>query len=123
MGDVSPVIRITAQTDAQFEGALQLVDAGLFLDQADQLLRIDAVLGAAGFLDVRCRAFDAQVGAGDVDASLELALHVGPVGAALREHPEARDGARRALEIFYRQHAGAQGVQLKAGVWIVTART
>ena len=85
--------------------------------------RIDAVLGAAGFLDVRCRAFDAQVGAGDVDASLELALHVGPVGAALREHPEARDGARRALEIFYRQHAGAQGVQLKAGVWIVTART
>ena len=45
MGDVSPVIRITAQTDAQFEGALQLVDAGLFLDQADQLLRIDAVLG------------------------------------------------------------------------------
>ncbi len=84
--------------------------------------RILAVLGAAGFADAACRPFDALIGAGDAAASADLALHVGPVGAALREFPAARPVASEMLADFYGREAGPDGVRLRAGVWIVTAR-
>ena len=35
--------------------------------------------------------FDADIGGGDLEQTLKLALAVGPLGRALREHPELAD--------------------------------
>jgi SAM-dependent methyltransferase len=108
---VRPLLPLLPPSDPLAPGPFALADR-------DRVLHL---LAAAGFRDAECRPFDARLSAGDVGASVELALHVGPVGAALRENPDARAGAERVLQQFFTEHGGPDGVRLGSGVWIVTA--
>lgn len=83
--------------------------------------RVRAMLLGAGFRDVSIDAFDAAVGAGDLDETLELTLRVGPLGAALREHPERKAALSGAVRQALAMHMSARGVQMNAAAWIVRA--
>ncbi|HEY3888018.1 MAG TPA: methyltransferase domain-containing protein, partial [Caulobacteraceae bacterium] len=50
--------------------------------------RLQAILSAAGFADISVTAQDKPIGAPTLDAAIETALKVGPLGARLREHPD-----------------------------------
>ncbi|MBS0374024.1 MAG: class I SAM-dependent methyltransferase [Proteobacteria bacterium] len=84
--------------------------------------RVRSTLAAAGFEDVVVRRHDARIGAGGVDEALTLALRVGPLGAALREHPDLKDSVAAPVRDVLEQHADAGGVRMAASVWIVRAR-
>ena len=67
-------------------------------DDAD---RVRAILADAGFRGVELRPHDEAIGGGDIDETLDLALKIGPLGAAVRDRPRTvgrggRCGARRA---------------------------
>jgi SAM-dependent methyltransferase len=83
--------------------------------------KVRAILSGAGFDRIDIDAFDADVGAGSLEESLTLALRVGPLGGAVREHPECEPAVREAVRGVLERHLTAQGVRMRAGVWIVTA--
>ena len=83
--------------------------------------RVRAILSDAGFDRIDIEAFDADVGAGSLEESLTLALRVGPLGGAVREHPECEPAVREAVRGVLERHLTPQGVRMRAGVWIVTA--
>ncbi len=84
--------------------------------------RLRSILGEAGLHHVAIEKFDCMIGGGDLEQSQELALQVGPLGAALREHPEmvekVTDGVRAALG----QYMTPKGVLMPAATWIVRAQ-
>jgi SAM-dependent methyltransferase len=84
--------------------------------------RVKSILGAAGFSSVTLDPFDTKIGSGDLDATLTLVLRVGPLGWALREHPEAADKATEAVRSALATFDTPQGVLMPAAVWIVSAR-
>jgi hypothetical protein len=62
-------------------------------------------------------------GGGDLDATVDFLLRMGPTGALLRQappdvHPAVAAAVREAVAPF----AGAGGVRMPGAVWIVTAR-
>ncbi len=85
--------------------------------------RISAILGAAGFVDVGVRAYDASIGGFALDQAVSLALRVGPLGRLLQESPDRRDLVAAAVRGALAAHETETGVWLGAGVWIVTARS
>jgi SAM-dependent methyltransferase len=84
--------------------------------------RVRDILKNAGFSDIEIIPHDEKVGGGDLDQTLELSLKIGPLGMALREHPEQRDQAMVAVREALAAHDGPDGVKLASGTWIVTAR-
>jgi SAM-dependent methyltransferase len=84
--------------------------------------RVHSILADAGFRAISAHAFDAVIGADGLDQSVELALRVGPLGAALREHPDRKTALAGAVRQALSAHLTPRGVQLGAGVWIVLAR-
>ena len=90
-----------------------------FADQG----RVRAILGDAGYADVEIRAFGAEIGAGDLDESLQLTLRVGPLGAALRENPSCEDCLAGPVRAVLARHLTRRGVMMPASVWIVSARS
>jgi SAM-dependent methyltransferase len=83
--------------------------------------RVRAILSGAGFASVKIDPFDAIIGGGDVAQSLQLALTVGPLGRALREHPELADSVTDAVRGLLSKHLTPDGVRMAAAVWIVLA--
>ena len=83
--------------------------------------RIRSILDAAGFTGIGTRAFDARIGAGDLEATLALALRVGPLGAALRENPSCKDVLAAPVRAVLARYVTPLGVRMPASVWIVTA--
>jgi len=83
--------------------------------------RILGILRAAGFAEPRIARFDASLGGGDVEDTVRLAQRVGPLGSVLREHPEHSDLITATLRRVVTPYLTAQGVFMRAGVWIVTA--
>jgi SAM-dependent methyltransferase len=83
--------------------------------------RVLDMLKTAGFSDVVLTSHDQKIGAGDLDATLGLALRVGPLGAAMREHPETRDLVVGAVRAALASYETPHGVLLPSGTWIVTA--
>lgn len=83
--------------------------------------RVRGILDEAGFSAVLITPFGAQIGSGDLDETLALALRVGPLARALRENPdhagEIADVVRAALAAY----VTPKGVLMPAAVWIVTA--
>ena len=77
----------------------------------------------AGYTGVSIQPFDALIGAGDLEQSLALTLEVGPLGAALREHPDRRASLTDAVKAVLARHLTADGVRMPAAVWIATARS
>jgi SAM-dependent methyltransferase len=84
--------------------------------------RVKAILSDAGFRDVAVTPVDMKIGGGDLDATLGLALKVGPLGALLREHPDQREAVVSAVRAFLAAHESADGVKLDSATWLVTAR-
>lgn len=84
--------------------------------------RVRGILDSAGFADVAVTPHDEKIGAGDLDAALEVALKIGVLGGALREHPEKREAVIDAVRAALAAHDGPDGVKLDSATWIVTAR-
>ncbi|WP_337188688.1 methyltransferase domain-containing protein [Phenylobacterium sp.] len=84
--------------------------------------RVRSILDSAGFADAAIAPHDEKIGAGDLDASLEVALKIGVLGGALRERPEMREAVVDAVRAALAAHEGPKGVKLDSATWIVTAR-
>lgn len=84
--------------------------------------RVRAILQAAGFEAVDLAPHDLRVGAGDLEATLGLALRVGPLGGLLRQNPDKRDLVVDRVRAALMPYADADGVKLPSATWVVTAR-
>ena len=84
--------------------------------------RVRALLTAAGFEDIKIVPYDEQVGSGDLETALTLALRVGSLGKIVREAPELRAAVVEPVRAALAKHERPQGVMLNAATWIVTAR-
>ncbi len=84
--------------------------------------RVRAILARAGFAAVRIDPFDARIGGGDLEQSLKLALRVGPLGRALREHPELSGKVTGAVRAVLSKYLTPGGVLMPSAVWIVRAQ-
>ncbi len=84
--------------------------------------RVRSILARAGFAAVRIDPFDARIGSGDLEQSLKLALRVGPLGRALREHPELSGKVTGAVRDLLSKYLTPGGVLMPAAVWIVRAQ-
>jgi hypothetical protein len=84
--------------------------------------RVRSILGRAGFESIDIRPFDARIGEADLEQTLRLSLKVGPLGAALRAHPECADRAAGAVKQALSHFVTPHGVLMTAAVWIVLAR-
>ncbi len=83
--------------------------------------RVRRILAAAGYDGIQIDAFDAGIGGADLEDSVTLACRIGPLGAALREHPEALDAVSGAVREALAPYVTEAGVQLPGAVWIVRA--
>jgi SAM-dependent methyltransferase len=84
--------------------------------------RISNVLTEAGFDTVSIAAYDTAIG-GDFEQAVRLALRVGPLGAALREHPACEAGVTDAVRSSLTRHVRQGVVMMRASVWIVRAES
>lgn len=84
--------------------------------------RVRAILTGAGFSAIRIEPFDTPIGGSSVEQTLNLAFRVGPLGAALREHPERAGEVAEAVRAKLVQYDAPGGVFMPAAVWIVQAR-
>ncbi|MBL8553910.1 MAG: methyltransferase domain-containing protein [Phenylobacterium sp.] len=101
-----------APADPTAPGPFAFADAG----------RLRGILEAAGFTDIAIAPHAEKIGGGDLDASLDLALKVGPLGAMLRQHPDKADAVIGAVREALAPHVGPDGLKLDSATWIVTAR-
>lgn len=81
------------------------------------------VLNSAGYKSVEIGAFDASVSCGDLDATMEVLMKVGPLGRLLRESPVLRAQAEPKVRAALLEKASTDGVHLKAATWVVSARS
>jgi SAM-dependent methyltransferase len=84
--------------------------------------RVESILAAAGFGSVKVSAFDTAIGGGDLEQTLELALNLGPLGAALRENPDRAGAVVGVVKDLLAKYATPNGVRMPAAVWIVSAQ-
>jgi SAM-dependent methyltransferase len=84
--------------------------------------RILSILTEAGFGSVTINPFDTRIGGADIAQTLALAFKVGPLGAALREHPELTGRVRDAVRDSLSQYLTREAVLMPAAVWIVLAQ-
>jgi SAM-dependent methyltransferase len=80
--------------------------------------RLTAVLMQAGWKSIRLTRFDTRIGAGDVDAALDLALRVGPLGSGLRESPHLVPVVAPLVREVLSRYQTPDGVRMPASVWI-----
>jgi SAM-dependent methyltransferase len=83
--------------------------------------RVRSILADSGYRSVTISPFDSQIGGGDLDQTLKLALRIGPLGRALREHPEFASEVSEAVRDLLSKHLTSNGVRMAAAVWIVLA--
>jgi SAM-dependent methyltransferase len=107
-----PLLPPMAPSDPTAPGPFAFADAG----------RVESILTAAGFDGVKVSAFDTAIGGGDLEQTLELALNLGPLGAALRENPERADAVVGVVKDLLSKYATPKGVLMPAAVWIVSAQ-
>ncbi len=85
--------------------------------------RVRGILAGAGFHRIEMRPHDEAIGGGDLDETLDLALKIGPLGAAVRDQPELSAQVAEAVRAALEPHAGPSGVFLPSASWIVTAES
>jgi len=85
--------------------------------------RVRSTLTDSGYSAVTINPFDTDIGGADLEQTLKLALAIGPLGRALREHPEVADKAVDAVRDVLSKYLTSKGVRMPAAVWIVLART
>ena len=106
-----PFLPAPPPADPLAPGPFALSDAG----------RVRSILRDAGFGSVTIEPFDAIIGSGDIEQTLELTLEVGPLGAALRENPQQKSNVADAVRKVLTHYATPAGVLMPAAVWIVLA--
>jgi SAM-dependent methyltransferase len=108
-----PLLPPVAPPDPTAPGPFALADSS----------RVRSILADSGFGAVTINPFDADVGGADLEQTLKLALGIGPLGRALREHPELADKVVDAVRDVLSKYLTSNGVRMPAAVWIVLART
>jgi ubiquinone/menaquinone biosynthesis C-methylase UbiE len=83
--------------------------------------RVRAILEGAGFSEVGIEGFDTPIGGGNLEDSLELSFNIGPLGSALREHPDKLEDVRDEVRKVLERYVTPDGVKIPAAVWIVRA--
>jgi SAM-dependent methyltransferase len=106
-----PLLPPIAPSDPVAPGPFAFADAS----------RVQSILRAAEFSSVKVSPFDAAIGGANVEQTLQLALNVGPLGAALRESPERAEAVANAVRDVLLKYATPNGVLMPAAVWIVSA--
>jgi SAM-dependent methyltransferase len=84
--------------------------------------RVRAILAGAGFSAVEIEPFDDRIGGSEVEQTMTLIFRIGPLGAALREHPQCAAAAAGAVRSKILEFETPDGVLMPAAVWIVHAR-
>ena len=107
-----PLLPPMPPMDPTAPGPFAFADAG----------RVRSILGEAGLADVRIDPFDARIGGSSLDQTVSLTFRVGPLGAALREHPECADQIAEVVKRAVAAYVTPAGVFMPAAVWIVQAR-
>ncbi len=85
--------------------------------------RTRGLLAAAGYSDIQITPYDENVGAGDLEISMALAMRVGVLGRLVRENLELKDSVIAPVRAALAARDTPQGVLLKAATWIVTAHS
>lgn len=109
----SPFLPAEIVRNAETAGHFSFADPAVL---RDTLIR-------AGFIEISIVDHDEEVRCGSLPATVEVCSRVGSLGAILREHPELRHDALPALEQALAALDGPGGPALRAGTWIVLART
>jgi SAM-dependent methyltransferase len=109
MKAAQPLLPPRAPTDPAAPGPYAFADAG----------RVRGILERAGFAAIEISRFDAHIGGGTLDETLELSLRVGPLGLALREQPELTPKVTGAVREALSAYLTKDGVLMPASVWIV----
>jgi SAM-dependent methyltransferase len=107
-----PLLPPVAPPDPTAPGPFAFADAS----------RVRSILSQAGFVSVTISPFDTLIGGEDVEQALRLALRLGPLGRALREHPALEDDVAVAVRDTLSKYVTPSGVLMPAAVWIVLAR-
>jgi SAM-dependent methyltransferase len=106
-----PLLPPLPPPDPTAPGPFAFADAG----------RVEPILTAARFGSVKISQFDATIGGGDLEQTLELALNLGPLGAVLRENPNLTESVAGVVRDALSKYATPKGVLMPAAVWIVSA--
>lgn len=83
--------------------------------------RLRGLLTAAGFADIEIKAHNQKL-RNDPAATFRTALRVGPLGAMLRETPDARERVEADVRAAILEHLEDGQVTMDSATWIVTAR-
>lgn len=85
--------------------------------------RLESILRDAGWSSISIAAHDEMVGGNTLEESVHTAQRIGPLARLLREHPEFRDRAIKAIREQLSAHIpGGDGkVVHSSATWIVTA--
>ncbi|QUD90469.1 class I SAM-dependent methyltransferase [Phenylobacterium montanum] len=83
--------------------------------------RLRGILQGAGFTGVAIEPFEAKVGSGDLEQSVAVAFRIGPLGRAIREHPDKREVVTDAVRAAIAPYVTPEGVRMPAAIWVVTA--
>ncbi len=108
---VMPLLPPTPPSDPNAPGPFAFADAE----------RVTGLLLQAGFAQVSHQPFDAMISSGDLEQTLQLMLRVGPLGAALREHPQYKDRVVAGVREVLKQHVSGGLVRMPAAVWVFQA--
>lgn len=85
--------------------------------------RLEVLLDAAGFTDVRLEAVDRGMHMGNLDEAGHMATQIGPAAQPLKDAPEAqREAAIAAIREALREFEAAGQVVVPSAGWIVAAR-
>jgi SAM-dependent methyltransferase len=83
--------------------------------------RVLGILKGAGFTKVEIEAHDLKTSWADLEASTRLTLRVGPVSAALRQHPQLADKIAEAVRAALAPYATPEGVRMDSSSWVARA--
>tara|TARA_R110000850_G_C9974183_1_gene465395 strand:+ start:1086 stop:1841 length:756 start_codon:yes stop_codon:yes gene_type:complete len=83
---------------------------------------IRRTLEASGFSAITIQPHDRNVSSGGVDAMTSVLLKVGPLGKLIRENPALKARAEPRLREALSALGNPNMVQLRASVWVVSAR-
>jgi SAM-dependent methyltransferase len=108
-----PLLPPIAPFDPMAPGPFAFADAG----------RVQSILDEARFGSVKVGPFDAAIGGANLEQTLQLALNVGPLAAALGESPERAETVANAVRDVLSKYATPNGVLMPAAVWIVSAHS
>lgn len=84
--------------------------------------RLHGILSRAGFADIIAEPHDEAIGGGTLEEATRMALSIGPLGMAMREHAHLADAIRDAVREALEPYLVNGRVFLPSASWMVAAR-